>query len=482
MRNLFNDVNENVYSVIGQNGAKNLIPYPYYEKTNTADGITWTDNGDGTVTANGTATQTTYFTLTRRTGDTNMADSLIEGERYVLTGCPTGGSNKKYDIFINETYNGSEVGMAFDYGNGATFTLNHKTETNYGLGLRIRSGQTVSNLTFKPMLRLASDSDNTYQPYAKTNKQLTESKAELESVRDYVNELGVKNLIPYPYYEKTHTENGVTFTDNEDGTITANGTATDTAIFSVVLGNTALSANGNLTINTNKPLILSGCPSGGGNNTYRIQYGLTDGTTYWAKTASDTGSGVKLTPVDGLNSYCFDVIRVMVFEGYTANNLTFKPMLRLASDINDDTYVPYAKTNRQLTESSVNKKTTVDSYYGTCSTAAATAAKVITVVDTENNFSLRPGVLVTVKFDNVNTANNPTFNVNNTGAKSVSYNNTIVSTDSLWAGGDSAPSLYVYDGTNWVLLAYSSYSTAQSVIVNPSSAPTDEGSIWIETT
>jgi hypothetical protein len=165
---------DDIYSVMGQNGAKNLIPYPYYEKTHTENGITWTDNGDGTVTANGTATAASYFTLSNRTLGTNMADSLVEGERYILTGCPTGGSNQKYDIFINETYNGAEVGMAFDYGNGATFTLNHKTENNYGLGLRIRSGQTVSNLTFKPMLRLASDSDNTYQPYAKTNRQLTE--------------------------------------------------------------------------------------------------------------------------------------------------------------------------------------------------------------------------------------------------------------------------------------------------------------------
>lgn len=165
---------DDIYSVMGQNGAKNLIPYPYYEKTNTADGITWTDNGDGTVTANGTATQTTYFTLSTRTGDTNMTDSLIEGESYILTGCPTGGSNQTYDIFINETYGSAEVGLAFDYGSGATFTLDHKTENNYGIGVRIRSGQTVSNLTFKPMLRLASDTDDTYQPYAKTNRQLTE--------------------------------------------------------------------------------------------------------------------------------------------------------------------------------------------------------------------------------------------------------------------------------------------------------------------
>lgn len=171
----------------------------------------------------------------------------------------------------------------------------------------------------------------------------------IDDIYSVMGQNGAKNLIPYPYYEKTHTDNGITWTDNGDGTVTANGTATATSIFSMVLGNTALSDNGNLTINTNKPLILSGCPSGGGNNTYRIQYGLTDGTSYWAKTASDTGSGVELTPVDGLNSYCFDVIRVMVFEGYTANNLTFKPMLRLASDT-DNTYQPYAKTNRQLTE------------------------------------------------------------------------------------------------------------------------------------
>lgn len=132
--------------------------------------------------------------------------------------------------------------------------------------------------------------------------------------------------------------------------------------------------------------------------------------------------------------------------------------------------------------SKVDKQTTVDSFYGTCNTPAATAAKVITVADTGDNFSLRPGVLVTAKFDYENTANNPTFNVNGTGAKPVYYNDAVISTESLWAGGDTSPSLYVYDGTKWILLAHSTYATAQSVIVNPSAAPTGEGSIWIETT
>ena len=39
-----------------------------------------------------------------------------------------------------------------------------------------------------------------------------------------------KNLLPYPYYHGTsRTENGITFTVNDDGTIAANGTSTNTA-------------------------------------------------------------------------------------------------------------------------------------------------------------------------------------------------------------------------------------------------------------
>lgn len=44
---------------------KNLIPYPYVSKTNTTNGITFTDNGDGSVTINGTAIADAYFYLQR---------------------------------------------------------------------------------------------------------------------------------------------------------------------------------------------------------------------------------------------------------------------------------------------------------------------------------------------------------------------------------------------------------------------------------
>lgn len=42
---------------------KNLIPYPYSETTKTQNKVTFTDNGDGSITIKGTATADTYFWL-----------------------------------------------------------------------------------------------------------------------------------------------------------------------------------------------------------------------------------------------------------------------------------------------------------------------------------------------------------------------------------------------------------------------------------
>ncbi len=42
---------------------KNLLPYPYVDTTKTVNGVTFTDNGDGSITINGTATADTNFIL-----------------------------------------------------------------------------------------------------------------------------------------------------------------------------------------------------------------------------------------------------------------------------------------------------------------------------------------------------------------------------------------------------------------------------------
>ena len=88
-------------------------------------------------------------------------------------------------------------------------------------------------------------------------------------------------------------------------------------------------------------------------------------------------------------------------------------------------------------------------YYGVCSTAAATAAKTVTV---DSSFKLVTGVSVTVKFSDKNSASNPTLNVNSTGAKPLyRYGTTVVSTSTTssgWIAG--SVQTFTYDGTGWV--------------------------------
>lgn len=84
-------------------------------------------------------------------------------------------------------------------------------------------------------------------------------------------------------------------------------------------------------------------------------------------------------------------------------------------------------------------------HYGTCSTAAATAAKVVAVT----GFNLVTGARVTVKFTITNTASSPTLNVNGTGAKAIKYRGNAIS-----AGYLAANRVYefVYDGTDYLFM------------------------------
>jgi len=83
--------------------------------------------------------------------------------------------------------------------------------------------------------------------------------------------------------------------------------------------------------------------------------------------------------------------------------------------------------------------------YGTCSTAASTAAKVGTL----SNFVLSTGAVVGIKFTNANTASNPTLNVNSTGAKAIYCGGAASVSGQITAG---MMALFQYDGTYWQLL------------------------------
>ena len=89
-------------------------------------------------------------------------------------------------------------------------------------------------------------------------------------------------------------------------------------------------------------------------------------------------------------------------------------------------------------------------YYGTCSTAATTATKAVTLTD-KTGFSLITGVVVAVKFTNYNSASSPKLNVAGTGAKPIYKYGTSpagTTTEESWLSG--AVQIFIYDGTGWI--------------------------------
>lgn len=93
--------------------------------------------------------------------------------------------------------------------------------------------------------------------------------------------------------------------------------------------------------------------------------------------------------------------------------------------------------------------------YGTCSTAAGTAAKVVSC----SNFALITGSEITVKFTTTNTAANPTLNVNSTGAKAIYYRGSAISAGYLAANRTYT---FRYNGSQYELVGDLNTNTTYS--------------------
>ena len=83
--------------------------------------------------------------------------------------------------------------------------------------------------------------------------------------------------------------------------------------------------------------------------------------------------------------------------------------------------------------------------YGTCSTAAGTAAKTVACT----GYSLQTGGEITVKFTVTNTASSPTLNVNSTGAKAIYYKGVAIPAEYLEANRTCT---FRYNGTQYELV------------------------------
>lgn len=159
--------------IIGQNltvgvCGKNLIKYPYYDKTKTQNGVTFTDNGNGTITLNGTATARTNFWIYPYGRDYM---GLYENVNYFLSG----NSCISEDVQISlGLYNGSTWVNAFnDIGNGKSFKLPQKTNyDSLGLSIFVEAGAVCDNIIIRPQIELGSTA-TPYEPYNGTEYNIT---------------------------------------------------------------------------------------------------------------------------------------------------------------------------------------------------------------------------------------------------------------------------------------------------------------------
>lgn len=191
-------------------------------QTTTQNGVTCTNNGDGTYTVNGTATGIAVFIVYY-----NFADVYGSASSLKMVGCPSGGSAQKY--FLRSYRKGGNPEILDEYGSGISIGSFKESESN--IAIIVKSGATVNNLIFKPML--TTDTTATYadfEPYTggipSPNPDYPQ---EIKSVVNPTVKVCGKNLAQ-PLMPTT-TVDGVTVTNNGDGTYTLNGTAIANATF-----------------------------------------------------------------------------------------------------------------------------------------------------------------------------------------------------------------------------------------------------------
>lgn len=94
--------------------------------------------------------------------------------------------------------------------------------------------------------------------------------------------------------------------------------------------------------------------------------------------------------------------------------------------------------------------------YGTCDTAAGTAAKAVALAS--GTLSLKAGATVAVQFRYANTASSPTLNIAGTGAKAMYIQGV---RDVYWT--DGATVAFTYDGANWRVASEPVYAPTATI-------------------
>lgn len=181
----------------------------------------------------------------------------------------------------------------------------------------------------------------------------------------------IKNMVTISW--TTVTDKGVTFTNNGDGTVTINGTATADVYESFKTG---------ITLPQNYKIAIRGCPSGGSKETYFIGSNKGNPGGDIGKTI-DTGTGESV--VCDLSKLTGSFIQyIMIKKGYTANNLVFRPQVYNLSEVGVSSTKSYLRVENGIAKVPTTEKTTTY-------TTEQNASGGTTYTITSNDYSISSG-------------------------------------------------------------------------------------------
>ena len=297
--------------------------------------LTVNSNNTISVVTNGEVSANVIFNLASK--------PILPDVEMTMNGCPQGGSATTYELqygnAVNKTY--------LDRGEGVSgiTQFDYSTYPNSSVFIKIWATANISTaVLFKPMIYDASISDSTYEPHHDSVDTCKYNRSE-------ANVLGAKNLLNVT--ADTVAQGGVTLTVDSEGIATLSGKSTSlTNYFNIgivhVKRGVAYTLNGGLPDDANdgsqRLFANSNTAFGSGNRLMSCNDGV--------------GRMTRVALADEDVTIQLQIMNTS--KTYIASSDIIKPMIRLASDP-DDTYAPFAMTNRELTNVALKRLKTLSS-------------------------------------------------------------------------------------------------------------------------
>ena len=378
----------------------------------TASGITLTNNSDGSITLNGTATNNVSFS--------SPTGLNITSGNYVLSYTSSVAVATEKIQLATRTSNATRLlwtWVTSTSGNVSSTT----TDTIDYIQIVIMSGTTLNN--FKIYIQLESGSTPTnFEPYVGGTASPNPDYPQPVNVVSGDNEINVvgKNILENTF--QSQTANGITFTRNDDGSLSFSGTATQAHSITGRFTN-------NLVLRAGTSYIFSLGDKQAGYGVYLQQTGNVN--VYYLGVIA-TNSSLTITPTEDT---IIQQLAIHFPNGNTVNG-TIYPMLEVGSSATE--YEPYQGNTYNIdlpVENLVDTPSTNSAIVGSGLTYSRSEDGTISVSGTSNraydytlttSYTFKAGETYTFYCERGGTINvnyYMTFSANNGGQLTFSYSN-----------------------------------------------------------